>query len=154
MRDFIGFSLRGADELTAKMRRVGPEIATKGGAVAVRAGAKFLVGKIVENTPVGDADTTRKYTVNGGKETRTVDYGHLRDNIKLKKGKARKEYNQVHLVGTGSGFWGYFLEFGTEKMAPRLFMKPAIEANSQGALDVVTQQLGRYLDRAIKKMGG
>ncbi len=154
MRDVIGFDLNGVGDLNDKLRRVGPEIATKGGAVAVRAGTKYLAELIRDTAPVGDADTSRTYTVNGGKETRKVDYGHLKDNIKLKKGKARKEFNQVSLIGTGSAFWGYMLEFGTEKMPPHPFMKPAVEAGAQGALDAVVKQLHRYLDRAIKKMGG
>lgn len=153
MRDIIGFQLNGVNDLNQKLKIVGPEIATRGGAIGVRAGNKFLVNKLVEGAPRGDEDTSRTYTVNGGKESRKVDYGHLYENIKLKKGKPRKEYHQVGLVGTGSAFWGYFLEFGTEKMEPQPWMEPIIKVNSQGALDELVKAMHRYLDRQLKKMG-
>jgi HK97 gp10 family phage protein len=154
MREIIGFELRGVADLRQKLLTVGPEIATKGGAIGVRAGNKHLEKLVVAAAPRGDADTSRTYTVNGGTETRTVDYGHLFENIRVRKGKPQKEYNQVSLIGTGSAFWGYFLEFGTERIAPQPWMGPAIKAGSQGALDALVKSMHRYLDRQLKKMGG
>jgi HK97 gp10 family phage protein len=45
------------------------------------------------------------------------------------------------------------LEFGTERMAARPFMRPALENNVQRATDEFMRQYGKALDRAIKKGG-
>lgn len=146
------FQLQGLDKLKATMEALGPELATKAGQTATRAAANVIRDAAREAAPVGDDDTSRTYTVNGGTETRTADYGHLRDNIKTRKGKPRKAHTVVSFVTTGSAFWGRLLEFGTEKMAARPWLKPATDSAASAALAAMTKTLEKALDRAVKKV--
>ena len=55
---------------------------------------------------------------------------------------------------TGSDvFYWRFLEFGTEKMAARPFMAPALPQSAQAATDRFISEYSKAIDRALKKAG-
>jgi HK97 gp10 family phage protein len=58
-------------------------------------------------------------------------------------------------VGTGKAFYGMFHEFGTRKMAPHPFMRPALIPAAEQIFRDVGQYIGRGIEviaeRAIKK---
>lgn len=57
------------------------------------------------------------------------------------RGGARKSGDNV--------FYWRFLEFGTEKMAARPFMRPALESKAEAATDAIVTELNRQLDEVL-----
>ena len=152
MADRIRFDMKGWDELKRGLEQLGPELATKAGKSAIRAGAKVLSDEVKAATPVGDDDTSRTYRNKSGEQVR-VDYGHARDNIKVKMGRAKKAFNVVAIVSFGSAFWARLLEYGTVKMAAKPFAKPAFDNASIIVLEKVRSSLATSIDRLAKKYG-
>jgi len=152
MADRLRIEMRGWDELKKGLEQLGPELATRAGKSAIRAGAKALSEEVKAATPVGDDDTSRTYRNKSG-ESVTVDYGHMRDNIKVKMGRPKKAFNVVAIVTFGSAFWARFLEYGTVKMAAKPFAKPAFDNASIIVLEKVKTSLGASIDRLAKKYG-
>ena len=71
-------------------------------------------------------------------------------NTKRNRGKGRA--GKTYFVD-GTAFYWLFLEFGTEKMAARPFLRPAFEARKEDALNTVVFELGAGIDRAVRKLG-
>jgi HK97 gp10 family phage protein len=57
------------------------------------------------------------------------------------------------LPGGDTRHWAY-LEFGTEKMAARPFLRPSFQANLQTATNVFISEYSKAIDRALKQSGG
>lgn len=142
----IKFDLSGFDELEEALSKLAPEVGTKAGQTATRKAGQFVAKKVRANAPVGDADTSRSYTSSKGRVV--VDYGHLKDNIKVQKRRKAGRKAVGTIIGTGSAFWGRFLEFGTRKMAARPWFGPAVQANISEALDVMKVELRKALKKA------
>lgn len=152
MADRIRMEMKGWDEFKRGLEQLGPELATRAGKSAIRAGAKVLSDHVKEATPVGDDDTSRTYKNKSG-ESVTVDYGHARDNIKVRMGRPKKAFNVVAIVTFGSAFWARFLEYGTVKMAAKPFAKPAFDNATILVLDKIKTSLGASMERLAKKYG-
>lgn len=154
----------GGKQLQRGLEGMGEEMATKVGYRANLKAAQYLRDKYVEAAPYSgdDKSTTKSWTLKGKKgkrrilagQTRSADYGHLRDNIRLRRDKARKQGYIVHLVTVGRAFWGRFLEYGTKKMAARPWMRPAFEANKEAVADIQREELDRLIKRTAKKIPG
>lgn len=50
-------------------------------------------------------------------------------------------------------FYWRFLEFGTVKMQPRPFLRPAFESSKQRAVEALTKRLRQLLDEATRELG-
>ncbi|WP_082718758.1 MULTISPECIES: HK97-gp10 family putative phage morphogenesis protein [unclassified Sphingobium] len=152
MADRIRMEMRGWDELKTGLEQLGPELATRAGRSAIRAGAKALSDHVKDATPVGDDDTSRTYRNKSG-ESVTVDYGHARDNIKVKMGRPKKAFHVAAYVTFGSAFWARFLEYGTVKMIARPFAKGAFDNAAPVVLEKVRASLSASIERLAKKYG-
>lgn len=152
MADRIRMEMKGWDELKRGLEQLGQELATRAGKSAIRAGAKALSEHVKAATPVGDEDTSRTYKNKSG-ESVTVDYGHARDNIKVKMARPKKAFNVVAIVSFGSAFWARFLEYGTVRMAAKPFAKPAFDDAAPVVLEKVRTSLSASIDRLAKKYG-
>ena len=53
----------------------------------------------------------------------------------------------------GTAFYFLFLEFGTEKMRARPFLRPAFEQRKEDALNVIVNEMQAGLARAERKLG-
>lgn len=145
------FDIGGFEELEKALADLAPKVGTKAGQTATRKAGQFVARKVRAAAPMGDADTSRTYRTAGG--TVTVDYGHLKRNIRVQKRRkvGRKEVGTI--IGTGNAFWGRFLEFGTRKMAARPWFGPAVRANIGEALDIIKEELQKAL-RSATSGGG
>ncbi len=119
----VRVKLEGAKELDAALAALGQDIATKTGVRAVRGTARVLRQALYEAAPYRPGVQLKVYTSTSG-EVRRTDYGDLRDNIKVRRDRARKQGNISFRVTTGHGFWGYFLEVGTVRMRPHPWWRP------------------------------
>jgi len=52
----------------------------------------------------------------------------------------------------GSTYYWRFIEFGTEKMSARPFLRPAFESSKEQALAEIVTELGRGIHKAAKKV--
>ncbi|MFC0677524.1 HK97-gp10 family putative phage morphogenesis protein [Lysobacter korlensis] len=152
-------TLRGLDDVLSKLRALPPEIVSKRGGVvksALRKGGKVIADAAVRNI---NAITTRPETEEGG----YVSTGILAKSVavsrdpKPQQAGANERY-RVHLRkrtypdGTRTIATGRYLEFGTAKRAPTPWLQPAYMETRQQALETVASELGKGIDRAIKKM--
>jgi HK97 gp10 family phage protein len=108
--------LDGVAELKRSLEELGTEVATKVGVKANREAAKELQGELVQSAP-HDARVSRLNTI----------YGTLRQNIRVRRQRARNQGYIIHLVTIGAAFWGFFQEFGTVRMGARPWFRPAFE---------------------------
>lgn len=114
--------LEGAKELERALGELGHEVAERIGATAARAAARKLQAELKATAPVGP-NNLKVRTSKSGVRTRT-DYGHLRDNIRVRREKERKPYTVRLIVTFGRAFWAYFREVGTVKQPPRPWAVP------------------------------
>lgn len=163
MADF-SVKMNGVDELAKKLQGLKYDVAKKGGRFALRKAAQVVRDQVRQNAAaLNDAKTVEEIAKNvqerwnnrfnkttGDLAFRVGILGGARDYSaygELKTGK-----NASNNPG-GDTFYWRFLEFGTEKMAARPFMRPAIEATGQKAADVFTAYMGPAIDRALRKAG-
>ena len=71
-------------------------------------------------------------------------------NTKRNRGKGRA--GKTYFVD-GTAFYWLFLEFGSEKMAARPFLRPAFESRKEDALNVIVNEMQAGLARAERKLG-
>ena len=134
MADRIRFDMKGWDELKRGLEQLGPELATRAGKSAIRAGAKVLSEEVKAGTPVGDDDTSRSYRTKGGQSV-TVDYGHMRDNIKIKMGRPKKAFNVERRVAFMSVLQENAQAIKDHKSDPKKF--PAVEPLDEALVGIV-----------------
>lgn len=79
-----------------------------------------------------------------GVRKKRASYARSRMNMRL--GRLGKNYS----IG-GDAFYWHFIEFGTKKMSPRPFLRPAFESNKSNALNVFSQEFKRGVDLAAKR---
>lgn len=86
-----------------------------------------------------------------------VQPGNLRKNIARKRLKGKKYSSvtggeaYVGISWQGDAFYGRFLEFGTEEMAARPFLRPAFDARSGEALGIFMDRLRENIERARRR---
>lgn len=140
-----GFQLEGVSELKAALAELSNEVATKEGRRANRAAAKVVFDAVYSYAPHRPG-VQKKYYKGSGR-----DYGDLRDNIKIRLAKARKDNVITYNITTGNAFWAGFLEFGTVNMTARPWMRPAFDASVRSGADVQITELRKGVERAAKK---
>ena len=143
--------IEGLTELKAALAELSDEVATKIGVAADRKAARLMADQMVAIAPYNPGGSYRSRTNKKGVRTVT-DYGHLRDNIRVRRAKAKTDGKVVFTINTGNAFWGYFLEFGTVKMEARPFMRPAFDAFKGAAIDVQIAELKTGIERVAKRV--
>lgn len=141
--------LGGMDDLRKALEELGSEVATKLGKQAVRDSAVYLQGKMVAAAPHRPGVQLKYYGRKRGRIARN--YGDLRDNIKVRLAKSRKVTAVSYTVSTGQAFWGYFLEFGTVRMAAQPWMRPTFDAAVNVCVDLQIDRLRAGIARVAKK---
>lgn len=79
-----------------------------------------------------------------GVRKKRAKYSRSRLNVSL--GRVGKNYGI-----RGDAFYWHFIEFGTKKMSPKPFMRPAFESNKSNALNTFSQEFRRGVDSAVKR---
>lgn len=137
------FEIQGLDGVLRKMRELSPKLQKSGLVKAVRKGANIVRDDARNRAKEFDDPNTPKPI---WREIVT----------KVNSRRGRQEGGVVMQVGIRGGareagdnvFYWRFLEFGTEKMAARPFMRPALESNVERATDAIVAELKRQLDEA------
>lgn len=122
--------INGAKELAYQLRQVPAEIGEKVLNQATRDGAKFLLEKAIERTPVR--------------------YGDLRESAVVKK-KPSIETQAIYEIGFGE-FYIQFIELGTKHAAARRPLRDAFELYAQETVKLTTERIRIRLDAAIRRI--
>jgi HK97 gp10 family phage protein len=145
--------LNGATELKAALEELGTVVATKVGVKANRNAARKLAALLAGAAPY-DPSTRKKYWKRKDGSVGTANYGHLRDNIRVRKIKSMNANTVRHLVSTGDAFWGNFLEFGTAKMAAQPWARPVLDRHygeiSEEQISGLREGIARELARIAR----
>jgi HK97 gp10 family phage protein len=144
------FHMSGFKELEKALKALGPEVATKTGAAAARKATNVMRDAVKDRAPFDPGPTERTWTKKDGSKS-TADYGHLKDNIKTKKVKARKNHTVAFEVTTGNAFWGRFSENGTEHEPAKPWFKPALDDVAPKVVETLQAELKKGVDRAARK---
>lgn len=168
----VEFELKGMDEVLKKFDAMTVEVQKKGGRAALRRAAQLVRNTARRNAlglddPESSAVIAKNITERWSNQynRRTGDlmfrvgvlggvFGKLNgDQTGVYGDKYTKKTRKRGAVISGPGgdtrHWGY-LEFGTEKMAARPFMLPALEKNIDQIVSTFSINLDAALDRAIK----
>lgn len=129
------FKIEGARELEKLLKELGSQLASKVGDQAVRAAARIV------------ADEARRLV--------PVRTGDLRDSIAVKIERRSKGADErVAIVGQkrpGSSL-AHLTEFGTSKAPAQPFMRPALDAKADEALNEMGKVLGRGIEREAQRL--
>lgn len=152
----VAVTMTGVDELVKRLEAVRYDVRYKGGRFALRKAAQVVRKAAQANAQaLDDADTGRKISKNiaerwNGRLYKTT--GDLGFRVGVMQGAVLpKKGEKPDLSAAGPTPHWRLLEFGTERMAARPFMRPALENNLQRATDEFISQYDKALDRAIKK---
>lgn len=150
MADRVTIKIDGLKELEDALMMMAEEVATKRGAAALRKTANTFRDELKEVVPVSDGPTVRHRRLKSG-EVRSYDYGHLRDNIRVQKGKPRKAHTVLYQVTAGNAFWGKFLEYGTRFMRPRPWMRPLFDRRKHALTEELKARLLREVELETRR---
>lgn len=176
MADGVSVTMTGLDELVKKLEGLKYDVAKKGGRFALRKAAQVIRDAARANALALDDPESSAVIAKNIFERWSNIYNKRTGDLKFRVGitggvfgklkgdetgvygsKFTKSTRKKGALSGGPGgdtrHWGY-LEFGTEKMASRPFLRPAIEANAQKATDVFIREYSKAIDRALKRAGG
>lgn len=150
MRTFRKGEMAGAAELKAALDGLGTELSTKIGQTAVRDTAKAFQTALVDAAPRGPG-RDKSWGTKGGKVSRR-NYGHLFENIKVRKEKARQQHHVTYRVSTTNAFWGWFLEKGTVKMRARPWFRPVLDAMQDRLMNAMIENVWAGIGKTTKRL--
>lgn len=134
------FDLKGGADLSKALAEIEREAATKVGEFAVRTSANELRAELVKAAPFDPSP--------GGMSEK---YGHLRDNLRVRKIKPRKADRVIYRVGVGRAWWGALVEFGTFKMPAQPWFRPTFDHMQAALARGIVENVRTGLDRAAKR---
>ena len=145
--------MTGMKELKEKLKKVSDDMINKGGRSALRSAANVISKEAKLNAErIDDPNTPEK----------------IADNIAVRwdRDTFRKTGNPAFKVGVlggakkggkksgagkgGDTFYWRFLEFGTETIPAKPFMRPAMDAKQQEAVDKFVEAYKHQLDKLMK----
>lgn len=119
----VTFEIKGAKELEATLKELGPKVAVRIGDKALRVGAGVIVKEAKRLAP-----------------RRT---GQLRKSIVAVKGRDARPEQRTVVVGfkKPGRRYAHLVEFGTSKAAAKPFLRPALDTKAKEALDKIAEIL-------------
>jgi HK97 gp10 family phage protein len=152
----VSFKITGLDSLLGKLENLKYETKKKGGRFALRKAAQLVRDAAKQNAQgLDDPETGRAISDNiadrwnSRLNKQTGDLGFrvgVLQGARLPKPGAQVSEGQ----GAPTPHWR-LLEFGTEKMVARPFMRPALANNIGAATDTFVREYEKAIDRAIKR---
>lgn len=153
MADSIEFSLTGLDTLLGKLEAVSYDVKRKGGRSALRKAAQIVAEKAKEGARrVDDSATGRSIADNvairwnGRLFKRTGDLGFR---VGILHGAVLRNGGDLS-ANSPTPHWR-LLEFGTEKMRARPFLRSALADNISAVTNEFLSQYEKAIDRAVKR---
>lgn len=123
-------------DLLKKLRKLPERVQKKVLVGAVRAGAKPIIDEARRIVPKRTGNLAKSIGVNKRRSKGTI----VHFSVSPRKG------------GKYDGYYGHFVEFGTKKMAPRPFMRPAFESKGEESIDAVRAYMKKRIEKEIEKL--
>lgn len=161
MADGVEFNITGLEDLQAKLKEISKDMQFKGGRFALRKAAQVIRDKARENAArVDDSKTpediakniTERWASKMNKRT-----GDLGFRIGVLGGAKAPAIASGEIAGKGKAnpggdtFYWRFLEFGTQNIEAKSFMRDAMKESAQPAKDEFVKQYDKAVDRAIRR---
>lgn len=162
MADGVSFEIKGLDGFLGKLENLKYETKKKGGRSALRKAAQVVRDAAKQNAQRLDDPSTGENIAsniverwNNRLNKRTGDLG-----FRIGVLGGARDYSAYGEIKTGKKattnpggdtFYWRFLEFGTQFIAARPFMRPALETNVDKATDTFVKEYEKAIDRAIKR---
>lgn len=152
----VSMDMTGLDAVLAKLETVEYDVRYKGGRFALRKAASVVRDAVIAGAlRLDDAATPESIAKNvairwSSKTFRRT--GDLAFRVGILGGARAQEQGGAPAPG-GHTFYFRFLEFGTQNMAARPFIRQALSANAQKATTTFIQEYEKALDRAIRRAG-
>lgn len=147
------FEIEGLDELLKKMENIKQETKYKGGRFALRKAANVVSASVKESAErIDDPKTAHRIYLNPVvrfSSRRFKRTGDLMFRVGILGGASEEKKDESN-PGGATWYWR-LLEFGTEKMQARPFMRPALEQNIDRATGQFVLHFKKAIDRAIKR---
>jgi HK97 gp10 family phage protein len=147
----IRVELKGFEHITRKFDELGRGIQNKVMSPALKAGAKVILTRTKELVPVGTK-------IKGNK---TYKPGRLRKSLKVKKGvRSRKSISWYIQTGTreklgiaksDKGYYPFSLEYGTQFIRARPYMRPALKSMSGRAIVKIAHVMDEKMTKIAAK---
>src|SRR5690554_4290659 len=154
--------IHGAEQAIKRLEALGGREGKNAARRSLRKGANVVLKDARERArrlddPQTAESIARNLTVRGGGSRRERRAGGVMMRVGV-RGGARNMEKYGEFKGQGKGnpggdtwYWR-LLEFGTEKMAARSFMRPALQNNTQVATDAFANALGTEIDKELAKV--
>lgn len=168
----ITFKVEGLKGVIDTLNMLPPEVVSKRGG-PIRS-ALYKAAKVIQTQARENVQTIVDTPNRGGSDRSS---GALKESITIKRRKP-KENGETYTVGispikrfyadtrhnvrkqrVGKGYYilpptyyAWFLEFGTERMQPHPFMRPAFDAKKTEAVETFTTELNKRLEAIVKKL--
>lgn len=154
--------IQGAEQAIKRLEALGGKEGKNAARRSLRKGANVVLKAARERAARLDDPQTaesiaRNLVVRGGGSRRERRAGGVMLRVGV-RGGARNMEKYGEFKGDGKGnpggdtwYWR-LLEFGTEKMAARPFMRPALQNNTQAATDAFANALGVEIDKELAKV--
>jgi len=123
-------------DLLKKLRKLPEKVQKKVLVGAVRAGAKPIIDEARRIVPKRTGNLAKSIGVNKRRSKGTI----VHFSVSPRKG------------GKYDGYYGHFVEFGTKKMAPRPFMRPAFENKGEESIDAVRAYMKKRIEKELEKL--
>lgn len=140
MANSVSVEMTGLRELGAALKELDDRVQKRIARSATAAGARVIANEAKARVPVAS--------------------GNVKKNIRTANLKPYKTGLQQTAVGVRvkgkteeSAFYWTFLEFGTAKMAPKPFIRPAFEAKKEEAATKIKEQLAKRLAAEAQDIG-
>lgn len=158
MAEAFSVKMNGVEELAKRFEGLRYDMLKKSGRFALRKAAQVIRDQARSNASrVDDPETGKSIAANitekwNGRFNKAT--GDLAFRIGVQGGAVFPERGETvdYSAGAKTPEWRA-VELGTEKMAARPFMVPAMEQASQKATDAFIVNYGKGLDRALKRLG-
>jgi HK97 gp10 family phage protein len=153
----VSIKVQGLRELGERLRALSRDMALKTARGATAAAAGVVRKRAQALAPIADAPHPL-----GRRKGQLVQPGNLRKNIYVRRVPPQQTpFTSEHLVTVrqGSGkagrdaFYGRFIEFGTVKMRPQPFLRPALASERGKALETMKKRLASGIARFEKGSG-
>lgn len=155
------FNVKGGDALAKALLELAPKIEKNILRGAVRAGSVVIQKEAQSRAPVLQSPDPRRkpgtlknaIKVRGARIVRgkgVVGGVMVRALSAAQISRFKKKKGQAGASNPDDPFYANFVEFGTVKMAPRPFMRPALSSKAQTAIDTVAQYTRDRLEAEAK----
>lgn len=161
MADGIEFKLTGFKELGEQLQAMGPKLARNGLRASAFAGAAIVRDAAKRTTAFQDRTGTLRANIIAVK-SRSGTKGDVEAKYRVTVRSKKKAYvnnarnrllrrvGKKHAIDTAR-MYGRFLEFGTSRMAPHPYLRPALFNNATRAIEAMKERMAKAIRLAAQK---